>query len=127
VGNKILLLSYIKSNSLTGTLHVIQVGSLILRPFSETLIVKINSELIGTVWKVMQYIFERRKKAHITFSGDKIPYEENALVISNHVSWTDVYLIHALANRRNMLKNCKYFIKDSLKWVSRLDAYFIYD
>lgn len=107
MGNKILLLSYIKSNSLTGTLHVIQVGSLILRPFSETLIVKINSELIGTVWKVMQYIFERRKKAHITFSGDKIPYEENALVISNHVSWTDVYLIHALANRRNMLKNCK--------------------
>ncbi|KAG1052830.1 hypothetical protein G6F43_005049 [Rhizopus delemar] len=102
---------------LTGTLHVIQVGSLILRPFSETLIVKINSELIGTVWKVMQYIFERRKKAHITFSGDKIPYEENALVISNHVSWTDVYLIHALANRRNMLKNCKYFIKDSLKWL----------
>lgn len=55
---KILLLSYIKSNSLTGTLHVIQVGSFILRPFSETLIVKINSELIGTVWKVMQYIFE---------------------------------------------------------------------
>ncbi|CAO3686068.1 unnamed protein product [Rhizopus microsporus] len=79
--------------------------------------IRINSELIGTVWKVMQYIFERRKKAHITFSGDHIPFGENALVISNHVSWTDIYLLHSVANRRNMLKNCKYFVKDSIKWL----------
>ncbi|CEG80807.1 hypothetical protein RMATCC62417_15090 [Rhizopus microsporus] len=102
---------------LTGTLQLVQVGSLILSPLSERLMIRINSGLIGTVWKVMQYIFERRKKAHITFSGDHIPFGENALVISNHVSWTDIYLLHSVANRRNMLKNCKYFVKDSIKWL----------
>ncbi|KAI8979128.1 acyltransferase-domain-containing protein [Mycotypha africana] len=65
----------------------------------------------------MQYIFERRKQAHITFSGDKLPMEENALVISNHQSWTDIYLIHAVANRKGMLQNCKYFVKDSIKYL----------
>ncbi|GAN04468.1 hypothetical protein MAM1_0064c03928 [Mucor ambiguus] len=99
--------------------------------------VRINSKLVGTVWKVMQYVFERRKKAHITFSGDKIPFKENALILANHQAWTDIYLIHSVANRRDMLYNCKvsapfmqllydglidplswqYFVKDSIKYL----------
>lgn len=50
---------------------------------------------------------KRRKNAHITFSGDKIPHKENALVLANHQAWTDIYLIHSVANRRDMLYNCK--------------------
>ncbi|KAI8339620.1 acyltransferase-domain-containing protein [Chlamydoabsidia padenii] len=62
-------------------------------------------------------MIQRRKKGHITFSGDDIPPSESALVISNHRSWTDLYMIHSLAIRRNMLPNCKYFVKDSIKWL----------
>ncbi|KAI8380308.1 acyltransferase-domain-containing protein [Blakeslea trispora] len=102
---------------LAGTMNAIQVTSFILRPFSERLLVKINSTLVGTVWKVMQYVFERRKKAHVTFSGHPIPHQENALVLCNHQSWSDIYLIHSVANRRGMLKNCKYFVKDSIKYL----------
>lgn len=50
---------------------------------------------------------KRRKNAHITFSGDKIPHKENALILANHQAWTDIYLIHSVANRRDMLYNCK--------------------
>ncbi|CAO0791885.1 unnamed protein product [Mucor circinelloides] len=100
-----------------GTMNFIQITSFVLRPFSERLMVRINSKLVGTVWKVMQYVFERRKKAHITFSGDKIPYKENALILANHQAWTDIYLIHSVANRRDMLYNCKYFVKDSIKYL----------
>ncbi|KAI7856814.1 acyltransferase-domain-containing protein [Circinella umbellata] len=65
----------------------------------------------------MQHIFEKRQKARITYSGDIIPQNESAIVISNHRSWTDFYLLHSVAIRRNMLSNCKYFVKDSIKWL----------
>lgn len=50
-------------------------------------------------------------------SGDDIPSNESALVISNHLSYSDFYLIHALASRRNMLGRCRYFAKKELKYV----------
>ncbi|KAJ8653165.1 hypothetical protein O0I10_011214 [Lichtheimia ornata] len=102
---------------MAGTLQVVQVTSFLLRPFSEKLLVRINSRLVGTMWTAMQYIFERRQKARITYSGDRLPDKESAIVISNHRSWTDFYLLHSVAIRRGMLSNCKYFVKDSLKWL----------
>lgn len=45
-------------NSVAGTMNMIQISSFILRPFSERLMVRINSKLVGTVWRVMQYVFE---------------------------------------------------------------------
>ncbi|KAG2225738.1 hypothetical protein INT45_011406 [Circinella minor] len=102
---------------MAGSIQVVQVSSFLLRPFSERLLVRINSSLVGTVWKVMQHIFEKRQKARITYSGDIIPQNESAIVISNHRSWTDFYLLHSVAIRRNMLSNCKYFVKDSIKWL----------
>ncbi|KAI7886082.1 acyltransferase-domain-containing protein [Lichtheimia hyalospora FSU 10163] len=102
---------------MAGTLQVVQVTSFLLRPFSEKLLVRINSRLVGIMWTAMQYIFERRQKARITYSGDRLPDKESAIVISNHRSWTDFYLLHSVAIRRGMLSNCKYFVKDSLKWL----------
>ncbi|CAO3647538.1 unnamed protein product [Cunninghamella blakesleeana] len=65
----------------------------------------------------MQYVFEKRKQGKITFSGDHVKDHDSALVISNHRSWSDFYMIHSVALRRNMLDNCKYFVKDSIKWL----------
>lgn len=91
-----------------GTLNMIQIASfIVVRPFSERLMIQWNSKLVGAVWKVMQIVFEKRKKAHITFSGDQLPKGENALVVSNHQSWTDFYLIHSVAERKDMLPNLK--------------------
>jgi 1-acyl-sn-glycerol-3-phosphate acyltransferase len=43
--------------------------------------------------------------------------DPSCILISNHVSTTDFYLIHSVAKRRGMLYACKYFCKDSLKWI----------
>jgi 1-acyl-sn-glycerol-3-phosphate acyltransferase len=42
----------------------------------------------------------------ITFSGEELPRKENAIVISNHVSMIDFYLINAVAIRKGMINHC---------------------
>ncbi|KAF9975099.1 hypothetical protein BGZ73_001360 [Actinomortierella ambigua] len=79
---------------------------------------EINARVAGSMWKVMQLIMERRHGAKITFSGEKIPHGESALVFANHRSFVDFYMIHSVAARRGMLNYMKYFAKDSLKYAS---------
>ncbi|ORY05421.1 1-acylglycerol-3-phosphate acyltransferase [Basidiobolus meristosporus CBS 931.73] len=84
---------------------------------SKRLSYEFNSHIAGTIWSVMQRIFRCRYKGRITYSGDSLPDGESAIVISNHVSTTDVYLIHSVAQAKGMLPYCKYFAKDSLKYI----------
>jgi 1-acyl-sn-glycerol-3-phosphate acyltransferase len=51
----------------------------------------------------------------IEFSGDNVPEYENAVVISNHVTNMDVWLILALAHRKGMSGNLKFMAKEPLK------------
>ena len=83
----------------------------------------------GFVLRMMQRLIEtRQRNAQITFSGDvegntisndtdvmtkRLPTKEDALIISNHVAWSDFYLVHALAQHHDMLNHCKYFVKVS--------------
>lgn len=73
-----------------------------------------------TCWRWIQYIFEGLNGGVITFSGDTLPAGESAIVISNHVSWTDFYMIQALAIKAGMLGRCRWFAKMELKWVPLL-------
>ncbi|RKF75520.1 putative 1-acyl-sn-glycerol-3-phosphate acyltransferase 5 [Golovinomyces cichoracearum] len=82
-----------------------------------TLVYDVSSFLAFTNWSWIQTIFELFNKAKITYSGDFLPKDESAIVISNHVSWTDFYMIQALAIRANMLSRCRWFAKIELRWV----------
>jgi 1-acyl-sn-glycerol-3-phosphate acyltransferase len=55
----------------------------------------------------------------LTFSGDVdvIQSGENAFILCNHQSWTDFYPIHALAQKKEMLSRCRYFAKNTLKYI----------
>ncbi len=68
-------------------------------------------------WYWIQCIFEVFNGAKITMSGDVLPAGESAIVIANHVSWTDFYMIQALAIRSGMLDRCRWFAKIELRWV----------
>ncbi|CAH1764860.1 6594_t:CDS:10 [Entrophospora sp. SA101] len=103
--------------SLAIGINVVQLLSMLIIPFSKRLVWKINSRSAHSMWWVMQWIFERQHKGKITFSGDKIPSNESAVVISNHRSFTDFYMLHSVAIRKNMLPHVKYFAKDSLKYI----------
>ena len=71
-------------------------------------------------WNWIQVIFEVINGGKITSSGDTLPQGESAIVISNHVSWTDFYMIQALAVRSGMLGRCRWFAKIELRWVPLL-------
>lgn len=94
--------------------------TLIPSVFIPSQIYALNSQIVYTVWKAIQNFFERKRGARISFSGDPLPLYENALVVSNHVSWSDLYLVQAVAARAGMLGSCRYFAKAQLKWVPLL-------
>ena len=78
----------------------------------------VSSRIAELVWRGIQLIFTRINGARIIVSGaDKLPKYESAIVISNHVEWTDFYLIQELAIRSGMLGRCRWFAKQQLKWV----------
>lgn len=76
-----------------------------------------SSILAYTVWNWVQLIFELFNGGSISFSGDAVPMQESAIVIANHVSWSDFYMIQALALRADMLARCRWFAKVELRWV----------
>ncbi|KAK5459404.1 hypothetical protein LTS15_003532 [Exophiala xenobiotica] len=77
----------------------------------------ISSWLAGLVWRGIQFIFTSVNGARITVSGEQLPRHESAVVVCNHVSWIDFYLIQHLAVKSSMLGRCRYFAKQQLRWV----------
>lgn len=76
-----------------------------------------SSLIAASVWRHIQHIFTRVNDADILITGDTLPAGESAIVVSNHVEWSDFYLIQALALRAGMLGRCRWFAKKELKWV----------
>ena len=77
----------------------------------------LSSRIAFTVWRWIQYIFEKQNGAVITTSGDTLPPGESAIVVANHVGWSDFYMIQALALRAGMLGRCRWFAKIQLRLV----------
>jgi hypothetical protein len=75
------------------------------------------SAIAESVWRRVQHICEYSNGADIILAGDELPAGESAIVVANHVEWSDFYLIQALAIRTGMLGRCRYFAKNTLRWV----------
>lgn len=88
-----------------------------LKLVAPKLIYNASSRIAGTVWAGIQRIFTRFNGGCITTSGDALPVGESAIVVANHVSWSDFYMIQALAQRAEMLHRCRYFAKRQLRLV----------
>ncbi|KAL2684994.1 hypothetical protein Neosp_006087 [[Neocosmospora] mangrovei] len=88
-----------------------------LKLFSPRLVYDASSQVARSVWAWIQLIFTRANGAHISISGDALPHGESAIVVSNHVAWSDFYLIQALAMKAGMLGRCRYFAKAQLRFV----------
>ncbi|RDW84318.1 1-acyl-sn-glycerol-3-phosphate acyltransferase-2 [Coleophoma cylindrospora] len=88
--------------------------------FLPDLVYYISSWVAFSNWYWIQKIFEVFNGGKITISGDELPRNESAIVIANHVSWTDFYMIQALAIKSGMLGSCRWFAKIQLRWVPLL-------
>ncbi|CAH7666737.1 hypothetical protein PPACK8108_LOCUS1089 [Phakopsora pachyrhizi] len=108
------LISYAAFTIIANLLFLIT--SLVIMPFDVLKAYEINSRIAHTLWYYMQYVFEYSHGAAITFSGDVLPAGENAIVMANHLSYSDFYLINGLAARKGMLPYCRWFVKSSLMW-----------
>ncbi|KAK4683882.1 hypothetical protein P7C73_g6330, partial [Tremellales sp. Uapishka_1] len=105
--------------SLLITLATVVLFSLFLiKPFSEQLAWSIACYVAEKFWNYMQYHWETTLNAApaIEITGDELPAGENALVLSNHLGYSDYYLIHHLAAKAGMLGKCRYFAKRELAW-----------
>ncbi|KAH9845732.1 Acyltransferase C-terminus [Teratosphaeria destructans] len=78
----------------------------------------VSSRIAEAIWRGIQRIFTRSNGADIVVSGaENLPQGESAIVVSNHVEWTDFYMIQELAGRVGMLGRCRWFAKQQLRWV----------
>ena len=82
-----------------------------------TLTYHLSSRLADSAWRAIQRVFTRLNGAIVTTSGASLPEGESAIVVCNHVSWSDFYIIQALAIRSRMLGYSRWFAKQQLKWV----------
>ena len=99
--------------------HVLQILSLTLY-WNYSLFYSVNSAIVGFLWKMAQKIFEQINGAKVTFSSNVKTIKmdnANGFIISNHLSYSDWYLLHAFAVRVNILGYLRYFAKDALKYI----------
>ncbi|MBE3041313.1 hypothetical protein IMZ48_01750 [Candidatus Bathyarchaeota archaeon] len=85
-----------------------------LKPLVPNAVYNISSEVICFAWTWIQGNFVSINGADIAVSGDAIPKGESGLVVSNHVCWSDFYMIQAVAIRAGMLSRLRYFAKVQL-------------
>ena len=97
--------------------NMVQMASLIIRPFSLKLFRKVNTLCAGSWWGLCVFFQERLYRIRPVFTGDVIPERENAFLIVNHQGMTDILVLFGLAIRKKRLGNMKYFVKDVLKYV----------
>lgn len=82
----------------------------------------INCYIAFTIWRSLNFILFKVNGSppsiDISFEGfpngvnqNEIPEKESAIIVSNHISATDFYVIHAAALRRGMLGQIRYFLK----------------
>lgn len=100
-------------------LNVLQILTIpIITLFSHPLAHHLNSLATKFAWTITDYFVQGQDNVRLTFSGgEDIPEGESAYVICNHTFFGDFFLIHAMARRYNMMQYCRYFLKDSIKYI----------
>jgi 1-acyl-sn-glycerol-3-phosphate acyltransferase len=98
-------------------LNAVQLSSFLLLPISRRLVRRINRWCARSIWGLWVLMAERQNQMEIRFTGDEIRPRENALVLPNHQSMTDVLLLLCFGWRARRLGDLKWFVKDPVKYV----------
>jgi len=97
--------------------NLLQVLSLVIKPLSPSLFRRFNWFLASLYWGYLVFIVEKINGIQVSFSGDKLPRGENALIICNHQNIGDIPALMSLAQRCGRLGDMKWFVKDIIKYV----------
>lgn len=97
--------------------NALQVASLVFWPFSRRLVRRLNRQIAWAWWTLCDVWAEHGWGIDVRITGDEIPALENAIVVSNHQSMSDITTLFRLARRKGRLGDLKWFVKDALKYV----------
>ncbi|MBI2711892.1 MAG: 1-acyl-sn-glycerol-3-phosphate acyltransferase [Bdellovibrio sp.] len=92
-------------------------SAILVRPFSEMAFRRYNTGCAAFIWRWCIIAVEKVQAVPIIFTGDELPQNENAVIISNHQELTDVLFMLSIAERSGRLRDLKWFGKDALKHV----------
>lgn len=98
-------------------LNGVQLLSLLVLPFSRRVARRMNRWCARSIWGLWVLMAERQNKIDVRVTGDEVPIRENALLLPNHQSMTDVLLALCFAWRARRLGDLKWFVKDVVKYV----------
>lgn len=98
-------------------LNLAQTLSLLIKPFWPRGFRRFNRWCANTWWGGCVVFSHRFNGQEIVFTGEELPTDENAIVVSNHQQMPDITTIMALARRRGRLGDLKFFVKHALKWI----------
>lgn len=94
----------------------IQMASLVTRPFSGRAFRRLNRWAAETFWGACARVSLAVHRTRVVFTGDAALPPENAVLIANHQSMTDIQVLFLLAKRERRLGDLKWFVKRSLRW-----------
>lgn len=100
--------------------NVAQTASLVVRPFSRRAFRRFNRWCADTWWGWCVDLAQRFNGTRIVVSGEDLPPDENAIVVSNHQQMPDITALMALAKSKGRLGDLKFFVKHALKWTPGL-------
>ena len=98
-------------------INLLQTLSLVLRPFSRRAFRRVNRWFADRFWSSCAWTTFALHRTRVVMSGEDLPPDENALVIVNHQTMTDVQVLFLLARKAGRLGDLKWFVKDSLKYA----------
>ncbi len=98
-------------------INLVQTASLFIRVFSQASFRRINRWLADLWWGWCAVCAEKLNRTRFDINGDDVPVGENAIVVINHQSMSDIAVIFTLARRKERLGDLKWFVKDILKYV----------
>lgn len=98
-------------------LNLVQAASFLLLPLSRRAVRRINRWCARSIWGMWVLMAERQNKIEVRVTGDAILPRENALVLANHQSMTDVLLLLCLGWRARRLGDLKWFVKRAVQYV----------
>lgn len=112
--------------------NLVQMLSVVTFPISKKLFRSINRFCANTWWGLCVFWAEKLHGTKVKVTGDNVPNKENAILIINHQTMTDIPVLLNFALTKQRLGDLKWFVKKSLQKVpgigwglNFLDALFI--
>ena len=94
----------------------LQTLSTVLIPFSRQGFRKVNRSVANAWWSLCVLIPKHFYGVQVVLTGDPIPCNENALLVANHQSYTDITLLIFLAYSKRTVGDMKWFVKEIIKY-----------